>query len=988
MKSINLPNKHCLFVGLFIWLFFTVESYSQITILTPTLDFTQACASTDFNEYQVTFSFYPAQNLGSDNTFLIELSDGSGSFDAPTVLETLTNTTSPVRAKFKIPETASGTGYKIRIKSTDPEFTSPESSAFSAHYAIHNQPFSINSYDSNVSLCQGETYTLTIDNNNTPASPVYYPELTYKWYKNFLEISGETTSQLTVSESGSYYCIVDYGNCVMDSYSNIVDVNVISDIKPIISSENNANAICNGGSTLLTSNFQDSSFTFTWFKDNSPIANSDAPTYNATQPGLYHVTIDNGSCDFVSNAIDIDLLDIDISINNNQDEVLLIPGNTIQLNTTTTATAPTYTWFKDGSVITGSSESNISVAEPGVYRVSVAQNSPCTIEKEASITVYAPLYYELAITALNDYEACNSAQTTLSVSKFDAITDNAVIDLLGNTQAYSFTWYNNNIEVSGETSSSIHINSASENGSYTLDVNLGNSETVISNALDINLASEVIEISNNTALCEGNSVVITSSVTNSNYSYQWYKNDVLITGENTFSITTTNEGDYHLDVLTGDCTSTSNIISLVKGQISITSETPESDVLLPGTTKLIEVQTDAVNPTYSWYKDDVALNNENQSTLTITEGGIYKVTVAQTADCITEVSKTFTISTPTDAVATISTDADFKTCSTSPTQLSLSSLEASTANGTIDLLEGDTSTYSFQWLKDGATVANATSLELDIQDFTQNGTYNLVSHIPGFGDVISNNIEVQLSSIEAFSITSEGTLCDTNSQVVLTTDNPHLGQYSYAWYKEGDTQVLETTPELTTQEAGMYYLEISDANCTVASNSIELNYFDDSQVITSHPSDINLYEGTSLTLSAEGASTYIWKFNDAIISETWEVKISEAGIYTLTASVGSCETVREFNVNIIPNNAIAIPNIVSLNGDGYNDTWALPSTYLNENTEITIYEATGKEVLKTTNYSNNWPATDFKFSTKSPVFYYTIKSGNEITNKGSITIIK
>jgi hypothetical protein len=37
---------------------------------------------------------------------------------------------------------------------------------------------------------------------------------------------------------------------------------------------------------------------------------------------------------------------------------------------------------------------------------------------------------------------------------------------------------------------------------------------------------------------------------------------------------------------------------------------------------------------------------------------------------------------------------------------------------------------------------------------------------------------------------------------------------------------------------------------------------------------------------------------------------------------------------------------------------------------------------------NNWPESDFTYSLKNPVYYYTIMEGLEIIRRGSITIIE
>ena len=84
-----------------------------------------------------------------------------------------------------------------------------------------------------------------------------------------------------------------------------------------------------------------------------------------------------------------------------------------------------------------------------------------------------------------------------------------------------------------------------------------------------------------------------------------------------------------------------------------------------------------------------------------------------------------------------------------------------------------------------------------------------------------------------------------------------------------------------------------------------------------------------------------------------------------------------------------LPNIVTPNGDGINDTWEIPEKYISPNIKVTIYSPEGKEVLSTTNYQNNWPNENtFKdLGNRALIYIYTIKGG-DADEKGTITILR
>ena len=84
---------------------------SQIIIGTPNLDFSQACANADFNNYSVNFVFSPESGLQPSNQFSIELSDASGDFSNAVVVFTSNSgeiITSPAILNFSLPEVKRG----------------------------------------------------------------------------------------------------------------------------------------------------------------------------------------------------------------------------------------------------------------------------------------------------------------------------------------------------------------------------------------------------------------------------------------------------------------------------------------------------------------------------------------------------------------------------------------------------------------------------------------------------------------------------------------------------------------------------------------------------------------------------------------------------------------------------------------------------------------------------------------------------------------
>lgn len=374
----------------FFALFLATTTYAQISIGTPNLGFSQICTDATYNAtkpFTVTFSFSPISGLNSSNQFIVELSDASGNFTAPTTLVSSNPgaiTTSPATLNFSVPNTTAGEQYKIRVKSTSPVATSPNSVSFSAYYQIQNSPFSINNLVAAATYCPGGNYILKIDNPGTGTndSPLKYPSLTFNWYKEPSLTPIATTSSLTVSQPGIYYVETNYGTCTSNSYSNRVTVSEASGQSATITSSLGNPFCSNGNATTLTTQTGNS---YKWYKNNVLIAGANSNTYTTNEEGSYAVNVDFGSC--ISTAtINLQKIKFTSSLNIS-DTYTLNEGETKNVITTTDAVNPSYRWYLDDVVITGATAASLNINEIGNYKVIITQNSGCISFNEMLFTI-------------------------------------------------------------------------------------------------------------------------------------------------------------------------------------------------------------------------------------------------------------------------------------------------------------------------------------------------------------------------------------------------------------------------------------------------------------------------------------------------------------------------------------------------------------------------------------------------------------------------
>ncbi|MFK7001494.1 T9SS type B sorting domain-containing protein [Flavobacterium oreochromis] len=387
----NFFNKYIFIILLFS---FILENNAQTFVNAPTKNFLNICASSKFNDYSVNFDF---NGFNPENTFTLEMSDPEGDFNKLTPITILSSqvATSPGRIRFKVPEdiTTAGKFYRLRIKTSSPALISSATLPFNAYFWIYNDKITISDDGTgNLSICGGNG-VLAI--SEKAPSPLQYKQLQYIWKKDGIVIPNETGSKLTINQSGKYSVQIDYGSCNSTvgfvAYSQEVNVSFTSNSVPYSITSSLGTVICpSNPTTLSTSPGQ----TYQWYRDPeangnfSKIDGATSYTLKTAEPGVYKVVISPGSvCESTStNTITLQSTNFNLAIDAKSVNYLK-KGETININTNTTAIAPTYEWFVPGGTAPISTGINFSVTndanfKEGIYKLVVKQNDPsCTYTK-------------------------------------------------------------------------------------------------------------------------------------------------------------------------------------------------------------------------------------------------------------------------------------------------------------------------------------------------------------------------------------------------------------------------------------------------------------------------------------------------------------------------------------------------------------------------------------------------------------------------------
>ena len=770
--------------------------------------------------------------------------------------------------------------------------------------------------------------------------------------------------------------------------------------------------------------------------------------------GKYYVQMGSGgSCDVRSNEIEITRKDNVQATLLSSGGGVLMPGKTRLFTVSTTAQVPTYKWFKDGTEIAGATAATYSATTAGKYKVEVTQTGSCPVTITTNeIDLTLPTNFKVSVKYDRSYNDCEYNSVTITIDKITAQVGSQELTVPPSDYSFfTFQWEGNttgSYANVGTNATKITLSSAAENGKYRVKTtapnytsiptsNELNIKLIDANALKINGGASSLEYCGDTA-----TLTITTGA-NSNTIYTWYKNDVRVAqgkGKTEYVVDSAGSGVFKVKMAAnaGGCAATSQEIVVVNKRPQDpkwADGTKEREIYYNGKTNVLEVvPNNMVSPTIEWKKNGVVIAGETSARLTISSApvgeDIYQVKLMETGGCLTEFTLTpvyfETIgdikSVLVKTIASTASSCETRTQTTLEVQQIVTK---SSAGNEIEIKRADFQYFNFQWTKDGNNIAGETRSQLVVNRSGNSDSARYAVRVTYNTSIIkvSDPKIIAFTPIPDFEIsTSEGTkgtayLCTGGSltlTVAATSFDPTSSaadSFSYKWYKvtsanySNDTPINSELPTAIVSATGEYYLEINNGGCPKRAHIKIENYRTGNLKIVHYSATGN--RGKEITqqdnalinvkvgeyLIAEGGNNFVWAKADGTTMYGNRLNIDSknmAGNYTLKEqscpSAGKNELPFELNVF----EATVIPNIVTPNKDGANDTWIIPDAYCKPDVMVTIYTQEGKEVFSTTNYQNDWPDekiyTYEKLGKRSLQFIYVIDSGGE-KQKGVITLL-
>ena len=215
-------------------------------------------------------------------------------------------------------------------------------------------------------------------------------------------------------------------------------------------------------------------------------------------------------------------------------------------------------------------------------------------------------------------------------------------------------------------------------------------------------------------ICEGSSQELTVT---GGTSYEWLRNNVVISGQNNAKLITTQPGTYSAIIKNGACAvSAYNTVEIIKAIAPSGNITPASAVICTGGSKVL---TATGGTSYEWKRNGITIPGKKEATITVDQPGTYSVVITN-GTCTGPASNTSVITQDPTPAGTIS-----------PASASLCGNDTQVLTAT-----GGT---SYEWLRNGEAINGETGSTITVKT---PGTYSVIIKGGTCSGPAANTVEV------------------------------------------------------------------------------------------------------------------------------------------------------------------------------------------------------------------------------------------------------
>ena len=471
----------------------------------------------------------------------------------------------------------------------------------------------------------------------SPSVTGSYPR-TYQWQKNGSAIAGATAANYTIlavttADAGTYTVTVSNSQGSSTSFAASLTVNAAT--PPVISSPYPFDVTATQGqqaSLSVSLGGGSSPFTYQWLKAGVAIPGATGgqlvfAAISPTDAGKYSVVVTNVAGTATSREATLTVNPaVPIAISQQPQSQTVVQGGSanffISINS---GTSPiTYQWFKNGAAISGATSGNfligtVTFSDAGNYTVT-ATNILGSVTSSASVLTVSAAVLPSITTQPASQSVVFSGSISLGVQ-------------VNGSSPFTYVWKKDGVAISGATSSSYFVSSATpaQSGIYTVTVSnvagsvTSNPSTVtVATAVAPTITTQPADKQVAVGLFVSFSVNYTSTGTGQ-LSFQWLKNGAPLSGATSsgYSINAvkdTDSGSYRL-VITGaggTVTSTAAILTVLPPAPPSVQFWPTSaNVVSLGASSSFSISgiSGTAPFTYQWTKNGVPIPGATNSTL-------------------------------------------------------------------------------------------------------------------------------------------------------------------------------------------------------------------------------------------------------------------------------------------------------------------------------------------------------------------------------------
>ena len=155
--------------------------------------------------------------------------------------------------------------------------------------------------------------------------------------------------------------------------------------------------------------------------------------------------------------------------------------------------------------------------------------------------------------------------------------------------------------------------------------------------------------------------------------------------------------------------------------------------------------------------------------------------------------------------------------------------------------------------------------------------------------------------------------------------------------------------------------------------------------------DLTIEEGKPVQLIAGGGASYAWYPQTGLSDPSAANPVArpqETTTYTVTINTKEgCAVVKQVTITVL--SRIIAANVLTPNGDGFNDNFEIKNIELYPDCQVEIYTRWGEKVFESKGYKEAWNGTKNGNALPVAAYYYIIRlNKNDKPISGSVTIVK